>query len=104
MKSLVDTRDLRDPQKLGEALLAVRANFYMNGFPPGGPTLSTSYDSYKNLNDVPNYPQDESMAVLTAREYRAELETRIAAGDKYAESVLNKINKGIGYDDDPYGE
>jgi hypothetical protein len=90
------TRDLRDPEKLGKALLGVRANFYMNGFPPGGPTLSKSYDSYKNLDYVPDVSKDDSMGKQCVREYRAELESRAAEGDKYAASALESIDAGKG--------
>ena len=87
---MVDTRDLRDPQKLGEWLLGRLNKRY---------TASQYYDGSKPL--FPNYPQDESMAVLTAREYRAELEERKKAGDKYAASAIAALDKGgkVEYDD-----
>jgi hypothetical protein len=90
-------RDLRDPQKLGEALRA-------GEFRPEGWTLSEYYDRQTGIwnHDIPDYPQDESMATVTAREYRAELEARAAEGDKYAKSALESLNttgRVEGYDD-----
>lgn len=78
-------RDLRDPQKLGEQLFRCR--------PEGSKlTLSQAYDLYNFAsNIIPDYPQDESMATMTAREYRAELEAAAAAGDKYAASRLEAL-------------
>ena len=76
-------RDLRDPQKLGEFLQKVSATT--------DDTLSQIYDYQigKDLrHHIPDYPQDESMATVTAREYREELRVAASEGDKYAESML----------------
>lgn len=87
---MTDTRDLRDPQKLGENLL-YHASVVNAGF-DSKKRLSQIYDEQEV--SASNYPQDESMAVLTAREYRSELEERAAAGDKYAASALEQLDKG----------
>lgn len=85
---MTDTRDLRDPQKLGESYLASRKA----GLPK---------DIAVNL-PVRNYPHGESMSTFTAREYRTELEARAEEGDRYALSALESLNQGkgvVGYDD-----
>lgn len=86
---MVDTRDLRDPQKLGERLLSIADH--------GDLSVRAVADRLPR-NAVPNYPQDESTATLTARAYRAELEART---DKYAKSALEALDKGlhVEYDD-----
>lgn len=85
-------RDLRDPQKLGEAMLEARKTI------PHA-ELSWVYDHGKFKNEVPDYDHGESLATVTAREYRDELERRAADGDRYAKSVL------AGYpNDDPGGQ
>ena len=76
-------RDLRDPQALGRFLLDCNHKF-------GADTLSKTYDKFRNVN-CPDYPQDESMAKVTAREYREELEIAAAAGDKYAVARLRDL-------------
>ena len=82
-----DTRDLRDPQKIGEMLLNVRNSPTGVRYP--GVKFSQIADNLHNY-PVPNYPQDELLSTITAREYRAELEERAAQGDKYAKSILDK--------------
>lgn len=74
-------RDLRDPQKLGEWLLNR----------PTEDRASVGYDTHISYAFIPDYPQDESMAKITAREYREELETAAAAGDKYAAARLKDL-------------
>jgi hypothetical protein len=82
----VDTRDLRDPQKLGEYLLHNKKTF------PGA-SLSSIYDTLKiSLEATENYPQDESLATVTTREYRAELQQAAEEGDKYAATRLRELN------------
>ena len=82
-----DTRDLRDPQKLGEALKqnakVIRERF-------SGMTLGEVYDATRPT--APNYPQDESLATVTAREYRQELIDAAGEGDQYAYNLL--LEKG----------
>jgi hypothetical protein len=82
-------RDLRDPQKLGEKLLELSNP---------GRTLSQTYRLYSDTLEhpmFPIYPQDESMATVTAKQYREELAAAAAAGDIYAASML----KGLPYDE-----
>ncbi len=79
-------RDLRDPQRLGEELLRLKVK---------NRNLSTTYDAYRSiLRRVPNYPQDESMAKVASRQYRKENEEKAAAGDRYAQHVLDCLNEG----------
>ncbi len=90
-----DTRDKRDPQKLGEGLLSIRKNY---------PSFSLGrvYDESRIAREADNYPQDESLAMVTAREYREQLERRAREGDKYAASALESLNskgKVEGFDD-----
>lgn len=90
-------RDLRDPQKLGEWLESQRT---------ADRDKSLSYwadiveiQCGKGIVSVPDYDHGESLATVTAREYRDELERRAADGDRYAKSVL------AGYpNDDPGGQ
>ena len=49
--------------------------------------IEKQVNEIKNVT-IPDYPQDESMATVTAREYRQELQERAAEGDKYAASML----------------
>lgn len=92
----IDTRDLRDPQKLGERLDELQLHLEVTE--ERSHPLTEVYDSgvLNRWIDVPNYPQDESMCMLTQREYRAELEARKAAGDKYAASAIESIDAGKG--------
>ncbi len=89
-----DTRDIRDPQKLGEWLLKRT---------PEWVSARSMYDTMRVARDhISNYPQDESMGTVAARQYREELEERAREGDKYAVSALAGIDagKGVqGYDD-----
>ncbi len=83
-----DARDLRDPQKLGQKLLELRHQIPQRS----GTPLSKAYDlaaKWLGGDYITNYPQDELLSTVTAREYRRELETRAAEGDKYAQSVLD---------------
>jgi hypothetical protein len=50
-----------------------------------------------------DYPQDESCATVTAREYRAELQEAAEKGDKYAASRLAGLGEGSGAGGDPAG-
>lgn len=89
-----DTRDLRDPQKLGERLLSDHAE---------APhwKLHEIYDQGKAKHEIPDYAHGESIAQIAAREYREELETRT---DKYAKSALEQLAKGERVvNDDPAG-
>lgn len=81
-KRMNDTRDLRDPQKLGEFLLRNKRPNRPLSF-VADETLTGEYPKV-----IPNYPQDESLATITAREYLQELTERAANGDRYAESML----------------
>lgn len=85
-----DRRDLRDPQKMGEKLLAARAEKDALGVRW---KMSDIYDSGRW--DIPNYDSSETLGSLTAQEYRRELEERAAAGDRYAASML----KGQAYEE-----
>jgi hypothetical protein len=105
-----DSRDLRDPQKLGQAILGHRKHW--QGFaeaegydPKTNPSLSTivDYAQEQGYLNVPNYPQDESCATVTAREYRAELQEAAEKGDKYAASRLAGLDEGSGAGGDPAG-
>lgn len=93
-------RDLRDPQKLGEALLGELKALRVEGenYPPARQAAD-----YLPRYEIPDYSHDESMAVLTAREYREELEARRQEGDKYAASALDALDRGVKLDDDPSG-
>lgn len=84
--SLVDTRDLRDPQKLGEIIL--------NQAERTKDVLASA--DWAEREEVPNYPQDESMCMITQREYRQELEDRLREGDIYAKSTLERIDNERG--------
>ena len=79
-----DLRDLRDPQRIGEILRSSSRTTHYKEL-----TLSQMIDKL-DLSSVASYPQDESMAAVTAREYRAELEAR---EDRYAKSALESLNK-----------
>lgn len=85
MKSSTDTRDLRDPQALGSWLLDQRMSPYR--------TVREKYDALRG-NNIKKVSKDDSMGKQCVREYRAELEERSAAGDKYAASALAALNKG----------
>jgi hypothetical protein len=54
--------------------------------------LSEVYDRNTSHLGVGNYPQDESMCMITQREYREELEARVREGDIYAKSALERID------------
>jgi hypothetical protein len=65
-------------------------------------SLSEIWDHHVSKFPFELYPQDESMGTVAAREYRQELETRAAAGDKYAISALQSMDEGkgvVGFDD-----
>lgn len=90
MTNSTDTRDLRDPQKLGDVLLKEKQ---LGAYE--AETLSEAYDKQVALMHVPNYPKHDSVGSQTAREYRQELQERADAGDRYALSML----KGMPYDE-----
>lgn len=87
-----DTRDLRDPQKLGALIQYVAQD-------PSSQrghklTYSEAYDTYAmECDDVTH---DDSMGKACVREYRAELQARVEEGDKYAEAALRDIDAGKG--------
>lgn len=81
-------RDLRDPQKLGEAMLE-----HMKSHP--GSRMTDEWPAGHALPIVSNYPQDESTVTSTVRQYRKELEERAAQGDRYAISML----MGVAYEE-----
>lgn len=86
---MYDTRDLRDPQKLGEWLLNR----------PSHKKASVGYDKHIHAADIPDYSHNESLGAVAAREYRAELEAR---DDIYAKSALESLDAGkgvVGFDD-----
>jgi hypothetical protein len=91
-----DTRDLRDPHWIGENIKTLKEYGH-------APTYRAAYESeHFKARTMPNYPQDESMGTVAAREYRQELEDRAAAGDKYAVSALQSMDEGkgvVGFDD-----
>lgn len=93
-----DTRDMRDPQALGNALLKTIGRKRHRSKQPDRMTAAKVYDKSAIAGDmdVPDYAPDESIATLAARAYRDELETRAMHGDKYAVSML----KGDGPIDD----
>jgi hypothetical protein len=80
-----DARDLRDPQKLGEWLLA-------GEYRKPGELLSLYYDKLpRGMWETPNYPQDELLSTVTQREYREELQQAAKEGDKYADERLREL-------------
>ncbi len=83
-------RDLRDPQKLGEALLhAMEA-----GRKLGWTKLSsaaTTLDRY----DIPDVSKDDSMGKQCVADYLAELEAGAAAGDKYSKAALDRLYSAL---------
>lgn len=88
-------RDLRDPQKLGEALLSQRdfwegyaeAEGYDLGIVPPLSVIFDYAEEHGYLN-VPDYDNNESLATVTAKEYKQELKERAVSGDRYAKSLL----------------
>lgn len=84
---MTDKRDLRDPQKLGEAFFNERRAYNQEG--------SFSIKAHEvadrlHLYNIQNYPQDELLSTVTAREYRQELQTAAESGDKYARNLLQE--------------
>ena len=82
-----DTRDLRDPQKLGELLFKQRE------------TCSSSFSAIADwaaIEVIPDVTHDDSMGKQCVRDYRAELEARKEEGDVYAEAALRDIDAGKG--------
>lgn len=80
MPQMKDTRDQRDPQRLGEALLQVK-QFYSTQ------TLAQVADKEADvLARVENF---KSEPVKHWEDRQRELETRAAEGDKFAIAVLN---------------
>lgn len=89
-----DTRDLRDPQKLGEAMLA-HMEYHKKS------TMTYEWPG-SALPIVPDVSHDDSMGKASVRAYRVELQARVEEGDRYAEAALRDIDagKGVqGYDD-----
>ncbi len=86
---MTSTRDLRDPQKLGEMMLKARESI------PHA-ELSWVYDHGKFKAEVPNYPQDELLSTVTQREYLSELQEAAKEGDKYAAERLNELTVRLG--------
>lgn len=87
-----DTRDLRDPQKLGALIQYVAQD-------PSNQrghklTYSEACDTYSTECD--DVSKDDSMGKEQVRNYRAELEARREEGDKYAEAALRDIDAGKG--------
>jgi hypothetical protein len=87
-------RDLRDPQLLGATLLSDAASArsaYGDGIP-----LHEVWDVHTSHYVKGDVSKDDSMGKQCVREYRAELESRAAEGDKYAASALESIDAGKG--------
>jgi hypothetical protein len=84
-----DARDLRDPQKLGELLLAAQTSEYKPGTP-----LRVVADArgMSIVHHCPDYPQDELLSTVTQREYREELQQAAKEGDKYAAERLSELS------------
>ncbi len=86
------TRDLRDPETLGLELRSLTASERISN---RNAKPSSVYDSCRySLEAVPDYPQDESIAVMTAARYREELEARAYEGDRNAISMLERGEPG----------
>jgi hypothetical protein len=85
-----DTRDLRDPTKIGEEIA------YRRKRSPKKPChiLAEQVDDYAK---IPNYPEDESMGQMQARLYQSEIKERAEAGDRYALSIMNKSDEDALY-------
>ena len=81
------SRDLRDPKIVGGVLETLRATKDYEGIHYPFHVLADMLPGIP----IADYPQDESMATVTAREYREELRLRAEQGDKYAESMLNGL-------------
>jgi len=88
--SFEDTRDLRDPQKLGEKL--------MNNARADSPLASQRYDKLMELGllQIPNYVGKRETD--TAFQYRVKLAIKAARGDKQALEVLKGFSSN-GYDE-----
>jgi hypothetical protein len=75
---LFASRDTRDPEQLGNALLAMQKN---------GDTLAQTYDVNEfALLAIPTY---DANPIPHHIDYQRELEQRSAQGDKYAQSLLD---------------
>jgi hypothetical protein len=89
-----DIRDLRDPEKLGEEMIA-----HMKHHKGFGLRMTDEWPIDHALPIVPNVPKHESMGTQTAAAFRRELEERT---DRFAKAALRDIDagKGVqGYDD-----
>ena len=74
-----DTRDMRDPEELGKALLGARKSRTRG-------SLSKLHDALKpEVLDVPDY---DPSPVDHAKERERELRERAAQGDRFAEAML----------------
>lgn len=87
----MDTRDLRDPQKLGERLIEIRKEQEKSA------PFHWIVDAWNPT--VPDYDHGESLSAFTKRMYRAELKRAAERGDRHAADTL----KGIP-NDDPSGD
>jgi hypothetical protein len=81
----MDTRDLRDPQTMGSLFVNTRKVY-------ADKSACWVFDNIIHEFAIPNYPQDESTASITQREYREELLQAAKEGDKYAASRLTTLS------------
>lgn len=70
-------RDLRDPQKLGEAMLG-HMKFHSQS------SMTCEWPAGHRLPRVPDYDHSETMQTVATKEYREDLERRMKDGDRYA--------------------
>ena len=77
-------RDLRDPQKLGDAMLN-HMSYHKSS------TMTHEWPAGHELPKVGDVSKDDSMCKITVAEYRQELEERT---DKYAKSALEMLHQG----------
>lgn len=81
-----DKRDLRDPAKLGEALLEAADHFDTRVY---GDFLKIVDSNIWNVPDYAGY----LMGHYTAEKYIAELQERTETGDVYAKSTLEAVQE-----------
>jgi hypothetical protein len=91
--STKDTRDLRDPQKLGEYLLSLKDKGART------PKLSRCYDGSDGVKKVSDYDHADSLGRSTVEQYRQELQEAADRGDKHALDTLRGIPN-----DEPVGD
>lgn len=102
----VDTRDLRDPQILGEELLHAaynEENIRWHFDPANDGTrvdmpLSIIYDREVRRQDIPPFPKDHTTVQETTATYRAKMQKQAAQGDLAATRTL--LDKGWALPDD----